>query len=433
MKILYCTNFYSGASGGVKVYIHSVGEELLRKGFPFRLVVPGKDNRIEEAPDADSRVYTLASPRFPVNRDYRMIFPTDFLPWFRNRLGDIVRIEQPDVVEVSDLWTLIYLARTLKHRPGWYGLRKRPLVAGFSHDRLSDYMIHYFKPGIRQKTMLGFSSWYVRNIYLSCFDLLLANSEYTAAELRQYRDSSADRSHPAISVVPLGVDTRTFHPSRRDETFRTDFLPGGDGLLLLYAGRLAKEKGLDRLVQAMKIFRGKENRPVRLLMVGDGSRRSRIEEAALENITCLGHVTDRSHLARIYASSDVFITPSVREGFGIAQLEAMASGLPVICPDVAGQMGFMGDEAGLVTGGSASELSDAIVRMSGLPVGERTRMGRAARRIAKQFSWERTTGTILRIYREALEQQRGKEMYEAREPALARSAGDGLEGREVRP
>jgi alpha-1,6-mannosyltransferase len=402
MKILYCTNFYTRASGGVKTYIHSVGAELLKSGLPFRLVVPGAENGLEEEPGTDSRVYILKSPRFPINREYRMILPLDFLPWFRFRLGEIIRRERPDVVEVSDTWTLIYMARALRERPAWFGLEKSPLVAAFSHDRFSDYMKHYFREGVVRRNMLSFAGWYMKRIFIPSFDLILTNSDYTEAELKRLMGRTLEKKNPETHVVPLGVDSGTFHPSARDETFRREYLAKNDGFLLLYAGRLSREKGLDRLMKAMSLLRRHRAREIKLLVVGDGALRKWVEGLGLENVSLLGHIGDRKQLARIFASSDAFITPSIREGFGIAQLEAMSCGVPVVCPDVAGQMSYMGKLAGVVTGHSPNELREAVLQISSITAEKLGEMGRTAREIAERYSWSETTGRILDIYKNAL-------------------------------
>ncbi|MFQ6104125.1 MAG: glycosyltransferase [Candidatus Glassbacteria bacterium] len=417
MKILHCTNFYTETSGGVKTYLHSVGEEFMRRGMPFRLVVPGDKDEVVEDPEKDSRMYILKSPPFPVNREYRMILPLDFLPRFRFRLGEIVRCEAPDVVEISDLWTLIYLAKALKHRPDWYGLRERPLVAAFAHDRLSDYMVHYFRGAAMRKIMIRLSNWYLRSIYIPSYDLILANSAYTAEELNKHTETGAASNGRQTHVVPLGVDVRTFSTSHRDESLRRSLLSGEEGFLLLYAGRLSREKGLERLMDAMREIADTGRSEIRLLVVGDGSLRSRIEESKPGNVSLLGHVGDRRRLAAIYASCDAFITPSVREGFGISQLEAMASGLPVICPDVAGQMSYMCARAGIVTGHSPEALRDAILRMMNLPAGVLREMRKAARMIAEKYSWGETAERILSIYEKALTRLRGGEENLRRLPA----------------
>lgn len=409
MKILYCTNFYTDSSGGVKTYLHALERELVRRGLPFRLVVPGRQDACRDEPEKDSRTYVLRSPRFPVNREYRMILPLEFLPQFRFRLGRIIARERPDVVEVSDLWTIVYLGYALKHRSAWFGLEQRPLVSGFAHDRLSDYMIHYFTSDFTRRLMLDFSAWYLRKIYLPAYDVILANSEYTEAELLLHMDPRPSARRPRTSVVPLGVDVHTFSPDREDSRFRRNILKNGENFIILYVGRLSREKGLDRLAGAMRLLGEDGERDVRLLVVGDGERRTWLENLGLPNVTLLGYESDTAALARIYASSDAFITPSVREGFGIAQLEAMSCGLPVICPEKSGHMSFMDERIGVVSGSGSTELAGAIRRLRDMDDGQRRKMGREARSIALDYSWEETTNTILDIYRESLEEVRAGE------------------------
>ncbi len=423
MKILYCTNFYTDSSGGVKTYLHAMEKELHRAGLPFRLVVPGEKDAYGDDPGGDSRTYVLRSPRFPVNREYRMILPLEFLPIFRFRLGKIIARERPDVVEVSDLWTLIYLGYALRHRSAWFGLGRRPLVSGFAHDRLSDYVVHYFRSDLARRFMLALSAWYLRTVYLPAYDVILANSEYTREELLFHMDPRPEVRKPGTFVVPLGVDVETFSPDRSDDGFRRDVLKNAEKFLIVYVGRLSREKGLDRLANAMRLLEDRGKREVRLLVVGEGERRSWLEDLDLPNVTIRGYVSDKSSLARIYASADAFITPSVREGFGIAQLEAMSCGLPVICPERSGHMSYTDERIGVVTGSTPADLGDAVVRLCSMEEERRGAMGEAARAVAVDCSWEKTTKRILDIYRDSLRRLRSGEGNGDSRPQAAYTAG----------
>jgi hypothetical protein len=123
---------------------------------------------------------------------------------------------------------------------------------------------------------------------------------------------------------------------------------GGPGtLLLLYAGRLAPEKNLPLLIEMMRSLDHDRERDYRLILVGDGVQREHLEQLASRQapgrVHFLDHITDRERLAEVYASCDLFVHPNPREPFGIAPLEAMASGLPLVAANTGGITSFAGE------------------------------------------------------------------------------------------
>jgi glycosyltransferase involved in cell wall biosynthesis len=136
-----------------------------------------------------------------------------------------------------------------------------------------------------------------------------------------------------------------FHPSRRDESrepghVRWKVTNGRPDLAIaLYVGRLAPEKTLDVLPELMDLLNGPNNEhpTVQLVIVGDGPCRPETE-AVLKGklVTFMGHMPQAEELWTLYASADMFFSPSTTEAFALVFLEAMASGLPVCGPDAGG-------------------------------------------------------------------------------------------------
>jgi len=153
---------------------------------------------------------------------------------------------------------------------------------------------------------------------------------------------------------------------------------------VLYAGRLSREKGVLELVEAAD--------GMHLVVAGDGPLRDRVPQA-------LGFVP-RAELATLYARAAVFACPSHREGFGVACLEAMAHGRPVVASAVGGLLDLVVDgETGIhVEPGDVTGLRSALQRLLG--DGElRRRMGAAGRRrAAERFSWDAVTASTLELY-----------------------------------
>ncbi|OGV71907.1 MAG: hypothetical protein A3K19_07350 [Lentisphaerae bacterium RIFOXYB12_FULL_65_16] len=136
-----------------------------------------------------------------------------------------------------------------------------------------------------------------------------------------------------LAVWPRGVDTELFDPAKRSAHVRAEAGVLRDGYLLLYVGRLAVEKNLSALLQAYAHlpYRGR----ARLMLVGDGPCRARLERQAPVGVVFAGFRRGEE-LAQAYAAADLFVFPSLTDTFGNVMLEAMASGVPVVGFDVPG-------------------------------------------------------------------------------------------------
>ncbi|HER19790.1 MAG TPA: glycosyltransferase family 1 protein, partial [Chromatiales bacterium] len=135
-----------------------------------------------------------------------------------------------------------------------------------------------------------------------------------------------------LVVLGRGVDTDLFSPARRDPALRAVWGADEQTPVLLHVGRLAAEKNLDLLVEAMDLARSVKP-STRLVIVGDGPERARLERQ-LPGAVFTGALRGEA-LARHYASADGFVFPSLTETFGIVVLEAMASGLDCLSFDYA--------------------------------------------------------------------------------------------------
>jgi alpha-1,6-mannosyltransferase len=133
-----------------------------------------------------------------------------------------------------------------------------------------------------------------------------------------------------VVSVPLGVDLERFHPRRRlhaAETRERFGLP--DGMLAIYVGRIAGEKDLDVLLRGW--IQVEQRTGARLVIVGDGpARRSLAHAPGGDRAIWLPFQHDRELLADLYAAADLYVAPGPAETFGLASLEALASGIAVL-------------------------------------------------------------------------------------------------------
>jgi glycosyltransferase involved in cell wall biosynthesis len=203
---------------------------------------------------------------------------------------------------------------------------------------------------------------------LSASDAVTTVSE----ELRR-RAVSVGAIFERTVTLPMGVDTRSFAPTHVSPGLRETLAPGG-GPLVLFVGRLAEVKGVRFLLEAMPAV-STALPDVRLVIVGDGPERERLERLAASlgvapHVTFTGPVAN-GDLPSYYASADVFVAPSVTarggdtESFGLTLAEAMASGCPVIASDIGGVADVTGNgrHAVLVPPGDPHALTGAILEM----------------------------------------------------------------------
>ena len=204
----------------------------------------------------------------------------------------------------------------------------------------------------------------------------------------------------AVDVWGRGVDSERFHPGKRDLELRRSLGIHDDELVFAYAGRLAAEKNLEILMQA---WRQLTNPGCRLLLIGDGPLRQRLEELADQRVVFAGYRRGEE-LARVYASSDVFVFPSLSETFGNVVLEAMASGLPAIAFDVSGPGDIIrpGETGVLVEIDNVSRFCDAMRTMV-FESDVRVAQGRLARSYAETQSWDAILGRLRSSYRRMID------------------------------
>jgi alpha-1,6-mannosyltransferase len=366
-KTLHLTNFYHAASGGISAFYRALFQHANGCGRKMCLVVPGSQSGCETV-GAYGRIYQVKAPRSPFgDRRYRLILPIG--PSLRE-VERILRAEEPEILEVSDKYTLPYLSGMLRKKM-LRGIR-RPTEIATSHERM-DVNVSAHLVGGRPGTWLA--RFYMRFLYFPMFDHHLANSEYTADEL-----VPASRGHSTrrgIWVCPMGLDSRFF--SNRTRGLHT-------GKTLLYAGRLSAEKNTAMLLDVVARLTSEYS----LVIAGDGPQRPWfIREASrlpAGRIQLKGHFRERDEFAQELANADVFLHPNPREPFGITLLEAMACGVPVVAPRAGGVLSYANPDNAWLCEPAPDEFAAAVKAVFADPI-ERQRRVSCARMTAQQYDW----------------------------------------------
>ena len=156
------------------------------------------------------RIYQIEAPRAPLNRDYRVVLPHRYL-FPRTALQRIINDELPDLIEVSDKYSMPFLAGLL--RTGRLpGVAIRPTVVGMSHERMDENAAAY----VTDKAIgRRFCHWYMKWLYFPMFDHHITVSEHTAEELM--RASRGHKVRRGIWISPMGVDCDRFTPGRKSQ------------------------------------------------------------------------------------------------------------------------------------------------------------------------------------------------------------------------
>jgi alpha-1,6-mannosyltransferase len=401
IKTLHITNAWHPASGGISTFYRALIETANRQGRPIRIVVPGEETRVEEI-GPSARVYHIKAPRAPIfDRRYRLLLPHTYLRPFRGVLRRILQEEQPHIVEVCDKYSISWLSGLL--RCGWLESGARPVLIGMNCERMDDNVAAFVAGGQAARRLV---KSYLGNLYIPLFDYHIANSDYTADELR---DAMAARHHRQIHVRPMGAEIETFSAAQATQTGRRALLsrfecdgsrPDSQQVrLLLYAGRLSPEKNIGLLVEALERL----PEEYKLVVAGSGPLAGRFEDAANlrapGRVRLLGHLGGRRELAEVYANCDAFLHPNPREPFGIAPLEAMAAGIPLIAPRSGGVLSFADETNAWLCEASAESFAGAARAVFADPAARKDRLARA-RWTARRYAWSDVAGQFFELYDE---------------------------------
>lgn len=398
----YCdlTLAYTETSGGIRTYIdqkrrwiseHSDDEHVL--------IIPSEQDRSSQT--GRLRTIELQSPLIPGCKPYRFF-------WRPDKVRHTLEQSAPDVVELGSFFVEPWAAFRYRDECRQHG--RRCLISAYFHTDIAHAYVgaplrHFLVDGIEEisETLAAWGdriSDVVENgaeasfgqIFSRC-DLTLAATATQAARIAEYGVSDTE-------IVPLGVDLSQFSPERRSTDWRSQQGIGEDDVLLLYCGRLDSEKAVTLLVDAFEAL--PEEPRFHLILMGEGPLREALEMRALQlpRLRVLHYERDRSAYAKVMASADVYVTAGAYETFGLAVVEAQASGLPVVGVDAGALRERVAPDRGrLGPVDDASAMAANILAVTA----QRQPLGAAARRhvLSAGYGWDSTFRRLFALYRTA--------------------------------
>jgi phosphatidylinositol alpha 1,6-mannosyltransferase len=365
MRIALFSGNYNYVREGANQALNRLVRFAEDQGHCVRVYSPVTDT---PAFEPEGELVPVRSVRLPVRGEFRLALglPRHLREDLRRFAPDLVHVSTPDILDTR--------AQTFAKRLGV------PVVASM-HTRFETYFSYYGMHWARPLAEAHLRRFYRRT------DHVLAPTPGIVAEMKRLRGD--DR----VSLWSRGVDRQLFDPARRDTKWRRSHGWSDDYVVLLFFGRLVLEKGVEDFVSTTLRLR-ERGIAVRPLIVGEGPARSTFD--ALEDAVFTGHL-DGPDLARAVASADILLHPSRTEAFGNVVLEAMASGLTVVCADAdsaralveEGRTGFLR---------RADDFVEVIAELMRNPR-KRHEIGVGARNASSRFSWDAASQSVLEAYR----------------------------------
>ncbi|HQS98872.1 MAG TPA: glycosyltransferase family 1 protein [Thiobacillus sp.] len=360
LRIAVVTETYPPEVNGVAMTLGRIVDGLQVRNHQIQLIRPRQHVGDIPTPTATLTQHLQRGIPLPRYEGLKMGLPA------KTALTKLWTKHRPDVVQIATEGPL-----------GWSALaaanKLRLPVASDFHTNFHSYSNHYGF-GLLRRAIVA---------YLRKFHNKAAVTLVPTDGIRRELEASG---YENIEVIGRGVDTRLFHPGRRDAALRAQWGVDENTPVALYVGRLAAEKNLALVFDAYDAMRA-VTPATRLVLVGDGPERAGWQTKRPDAIFCGTQIGEA--LAAHYASADVFLFPSLTETWGNVTIEAMASGLAVIAYDCAAAEEVIRHcENGLKAPPEDSAGFKQLAAGIAADRPQQRRLGTAASARAAQLSWD---------------------------------------------
>lgn len=341
MKIGVFTDSYKPYTSGVVTSISTFKQEMTRMGHDVYIFAPSYPNYHEK----EDRVYRFFSFPSPTNPDYTLAIPV------HPGMNLLVKKLDLDLIHVHSPFTM--------GRVGLHYARKYRLPLVFTYHTMYDQYIHYVP--VAQDLAKEVTIKYSNNFCNQCDHIIAPGTEVKEMLTRH------DVRTP-ISIIPTGVPMEKFIGGDANWLVRK-FNISADNKVLLFVGRLTKEKNLEFLIQAFAKVKATLSECT-LVLTAQGPLEAPLKKMvsemglSLETDVVFTGALPFDALINVYYSADLFVFSSVTETQGLVLIEAMAAGLPVVAVRANGVNDMVDDNLdGILTNCDQDEFAGAICRI----------------------------------------------------------------------
>ena len=303
---------------------------------------------------------------------------TSYIDFLKHWLQQVVQEFQPDIVETEHVWLMGYILNELgctyvvgahnSDQMGFlYDTRMRPYASACAQNAKYVYAI---SGAVKKK----------------CLELYPVSDE-------------------KVIVIPNGYDHKIFRPLHisKETIYQRHGIEADPSLpVVTFAGKMSKTKGVDVLLAANAILQTRC--PCILFLFGSGDITDVLgrhpTDTEMQNVHLVGHVP-QNILAEFHNIAEFSVLPSREEGFGVAALEAMGSGLPVVATDVPSLRELI--EGKIVPVEDPAALSEAMEFMLQLPAEQKNKLREKSRKKAHNYSWGKNTEARLNYYHASIQ------------------------------
>lgn len=374
-KIALASDWFFPSVGGIEYHIHDLASHLVAMGHEVHVIARFGDYPDRKLPYEVHRFkgrVTINSLHVSVGTD--MLREVNEL--YKKEHFDITHghsIYSPTAVGVSNLSS---------------GIRRVPSMIT-NHSFLGNSMLNPAYIAVLRLSLRKVNSF-------------IAVSEAVKRDLRSILGKSL-RGRP-IYTIPNGIDTEFWRPAEDKEETKLEL--GYKGVVVTTTSRLTKRKRVHIIPKIARTIREDYGDNITFLIIGDGPERKNIEKAIkkyrVNDMVKLLGKQPRENIKKYLQASDIYLSPTIYEAFGLAALEALACGVPVVANNHGGISEIVNhNSSGLLSQNDYELLQNLRKLIEDEEL--REKMGKEARRsVEKRFTWDKIVWDILTVYKETM-------------------------------
>lgn len=391
MKVLIVADTYPPHVNGAALATYRQAVELRKRGHQVYVIAPSTTLKNDYTVEDGIGIFRIRSVLIQKPQEFRV---SPQLLVYRRAIKKILQIVEPDIIHLNNpgflAFAVVPAARKLNI----------PVVAT-SHF-MPENIMHYLRMPHIIGDVLNNIIWKQYAGFYSKLDFVISPTQ-TAADLL-----TKNKLKTNVKVISNGIDLKKYKRSMPAEKAKKEFdLPGKP--MLLFVGRLDKEKNIDVLLDALALLKNQVD--FHAVIAGKGKELSPLVKQASElgiskNATFTGYVPD-DKLLILYQAADIFVMPGVAELQSLVTMEAMATGLPVVGANAVALPHLIKDKENgyLFRPGNPTDLSRKLEKLLKDPK-LRDRMGQKSLEIIAEHDMDQVMDQVVSVYRRVLREQK---------------------------